>query len=451
MAIQGGRAAQQTICCGCSGTELRGEGRLALWDRDPGPSPPGPPAAAAGSAWSGSNRRCPPPAGGDRRAGQPARSVVLGRALLPAAPLRPRRRASRAGPPRPRRQSGQRCGELSVASCSGSASPGALSAAGSDPGDEPVSALDPVLAQSSLDALLHRPAPGAAHYRQPACGRAGARRFPRIIGLREGRVLFDCPAPPSPRPCWPSSTPVMTRRRRVAAGRRWRHPRPGCWLIGYSLWQQADGWLGLFDGQSWRQMGNFLATSWPPRIDRDFLVLTLTAPWRAWRWRPWGWRAPCCSACRSPCSAPAPRRWPNWGRCPARCAGALRALQPPRRHRAAQPARAHLGAAVRASVRGSGRSPPSWPSPSLRRHAGQGLQRDHGERCLQPARAPAAGGGGRPAGALVRRAACGASGTALTTVYRWGAPAPPSSWASSAPASVSSSNSPAHVCRWRGW
>ena len=47
---------------------------------------------------------------------------------------------------------------------------------------------------------------------------------------------------------------------------RWRHPLP--WLlllVGYSLWQQADGWLGLFDGQSWRQMGNFLATSWPPR------------------------------------------------------------------------------------------------------------------------------------------------------------------------------------------
>ncbi|MEV3808758.1 phosphonate ABC transporter, permease protein PhnE [Aeromonas dhakensis] len=59
---------------------------------------------------------------------------------------------------------------------------------------------------------------------------------------------------------------------------RWRHPLP--WLlllIGYSLWQQADGWLGLFDGQSWRQMGNFLATSWPPRFDRDFLALTLTA------------------------------------------------------------------------------------------------------------------------------------------------------------------------------
>lgn len=59
---------------------------------------------------------------------------------------------------------------------------------------------------------------------------------------------------------------------------RWRHPLP--WLlllIGSSLWQQADGWLGLFDDQSWRQMGNFLATSWPPRVDQDFLTLTLTA------------------------------------------------------------------------------------------------------------------------------------------------------------------------------
>lgn len=60
--------------------------------------------------------------------------------------------------------------------------------------------------------------------------------------------------------------------------RRWRHPLP--WLlalVGFSLWQQADGWLGLLDGQSWRQMGNFLATSWPPRLDQSFLALTLTA------------------------------------------------------------------------------------------------------------------------------------------------------------------------------
>ena len=37
--------------------------------------------------------------------------------------------------------------------------------------------------------------------------------------------------------------------------RRWRHPLP--WLlalIGFSLWQHADGWLGLLDGQSWRQI-----------------------------------------------------------------------------------------------------------------------------------------------------------------------------------------------------
>ncbi|MGY3858529.1 phosphonate ABC transporter, permease protein PhnE [Aeromonas intestinalis] len=59
---------------------------------------------------------------------------------------------------------------------------------------------------------------------------------------------------------------------------RWRHPLP--WLlalVGLSLWQQAQGWIGLFDGQSWRQMGNFLATSWPPRLDSDFLLLTLRA------------------------------------------------------------------------------------------------------------------------------------------------------------------------------
>lgn len=58
----------------------------------------------------------------------------------------------------------------------------------------------------------------------------------------------------------------------------WRRPLP--WLlllVGFSLWQQARGWLGLFDGQSWQQMGGFLATSWPPRLDTDFLLLTLRA------------------------------------------------------------------------------------------------------------------------------------------------------------------------------
>ena len=52
--------------------------------------------------------------------------------------------------------------------------------------DEPVSALDPVLAQarargSTLIANLH-------------AVELALERFPRIIGLREGRVQFDCPA-----------------------------------------------------------------------------------------------------------------------------------------------------------------------------------------------------------------------------------------------------------------
>ncbi|PJG57371.1 PhnE/PtxC family ABC transporter permease, partial [Aeromonas cavernicola] len=57
-----------------------------------------------------------------------------------------------------------------------------------------------------------------------------------------------------------------------------RHP--WLWLlalVAYSLWQQADGWLGLFEPRSWQQMGHFLATGWPPRLDQDFLALTLSA------------------------------------------------------------------------------------------------------------------------------------------------------------------------------
>jgi len=61
--------------------------------------------------------------------------------------------------------------------------------------DEPVSALDPVLAQGSLDALLAQArARGSTLIANLHAVELALGRFPRIIGLREGRVLFDCPA-----------------------------------------------------------------------------------------------------------------------------------------------------------------------------------------------------------------------------------------------------------------
>ncbi|MNH37288.1 Phosphate-import ATP-binding protein PhnC [compost metagenome] len=61
--------------------------------------------------------------------------------------------------------------------------------------DEPVSALDPVLARSSLDALLAQArARGSTLIANLHAVELALERFPRIIGLREGRVQFDCPA-----------------------------------------------------------------------------------------------------------------------------------------------------------------------------------------------------------------------------------------------------------------
>lgn len=52
---------------------------------------------------------------------------------------------------------------------------------------------------------------------------------------------------------------------------RWRHPLP--WLlalVGYSLWQQADGWLGLLDGQSCGRWATFSPPAGHPAWIRTF-------------------------------------------------------------------------------------------------------------------------------------------------------------------------------------
>jgi phosphonate transport system ATP-binding protein len=59
--------------------------------------------------------------------------------------------------------------------------------------DEPLSALDPTLADdlATLQQEAGRPQRHAGL--QPAPGRHGARPFPRIVGLRDGRIVFDLP------------------------------------------------------------------------------------------------------------------------------------------------------------------------------------------------------------------------------------------------------------------
>ncbi|WP_421210811.1 phosphonate ABC transporter ATP-binding protein [Aeromonas enteropelogenes] len=199
VAVIGPSGAGKTSLLRLIGTELRGEGRLALWEQDP---------------WSLSTR--------DRqrlrrRIGmvwqQPplpaAQKVVtavlagrlgqwsLGRSLLsllrPCDPEGARAELARLGLADKWQQS---CGELSG---------GQLQRVGiarvlyQQPdlilADEPVSALDPVLARSSLDALLAQArARGSTLVANLHAVELALGRFPRIIGLREGRVQFDCPA-----------------------------------------------------------------------------------------------------------------------------------------------------------------------------------------------------------------------------------------------------------------
>jgi len=61
--------------------------------------------------------------------------------------------------------------------------------------DEPVSAMDPVLADHSL-ALLnrHAQANGVTLVASLHAVELALAHFPRVIGIREGRVVFDCPA-----------------------------------------------------------------------------------------------------------------------------------------------------------------------------------------------------------------------------------------------------------------
>lgn len=61
--------------------------------------------------------------------------------------------------------------------------------------DEPVSAMDPVLADHSL-ALLnrHAQANGVTLVASLHAVELALAHFPRVVGIREGQVMFDCPA-----------------------------------------------------------------------------------------------------------------------------------------------------------------------------------------------------------------------------------------------------------------
>lgn len=61
--------------------------------------------------------------------------------------------------------------------------------------DEPVSAMDPVLAGHTLGLLCQDArARGATLVASLHAVELALAHFPRVIGLREGRILFDCPA-----------------------------------------------------------------------------------------------------------------------------------------------------------------------------------------------------------------------------------------------------------------
>ena len=61
--------------------------------------------------------------------------------------------------------------------------------------DEPVSALDPVLAQSSLQRLIDDAASrGATLVASLHAVDLALNSFPRIVGIKAGRIAFDLPA-----------------------------------------------------------------------------------------------------------------------------------------------------------------------------------------------------------------------------------------------------------------
>ena len=87
--------------------------------------------------------------------------------------------------------------------------------------DEPVSAMDPVLAGHTLSILSRHAREHQRHAGgQPARGGSGADvTSPRIIGLRDGQILFDSPPPHVITRCSTRCTPTSNCNRRP---RRWR-------------------------------------------------------------------------------------------------------------------------------------------------------------------------------------------------------------------------------------
>ena len=185
--------------------------------------------------------------------------------------------------------------------------------------DEPLSALDPTRASMAIETLDERGARARRHPgRHAAPGRRGDAVSRASSGLRDGELAFDLPARAGNAAA--SRTPVRAARaraggraRRSAAARgRAAAPAPSCiaadgaarplsarprctirrgragvfWmlaalaLIAPALWAtEFKPWI-MFEPESLRSTWIFITGFFPPRLDREFLVLMA---WETWR------------------------------------------------------------------------------------------------------------------------------------------------------------------------
>ena len=221
--------------------------------------------------------------------------------------------------------------------------------------DEPVSAMDPVLAGHTLAllnreaaargstllaslhavdlALQHFPGDRAArrtHRLRPARRRSRPRRAGRPLRQRTTAGRARQPGRRTRRGAHPTMLNAASPPRDPAALPRLLLTLAALLLLWPGLRLSELDIPGLFSGDNARTMGGFLAGFWPPAHDPGFLALLGRATWKpspspppawpwpgSWRFPPHCWRpAPCRSRhCRAAACRPG-----GHGHCAGRCA-----------------------------------------------------------------------------------------------------------------------------------